>query len=112
MAEIKRGYRQGDWQAREETKKLRGVSWEGWKSVLENRLRDQGLTMPNSDTETILHAWFILRHLRKLWKINEHEFDERKEKLFADKDEDFFNDPSVMFSIGFITNRTERVLKD
>jgi len=108
MAEIKRGYSQGDFEAQEEAKLLEGLSWKSWKQTLEHHLENEGLIFPNGDNEKLLHQWFVLRHLRKLGKVSQDEFDQEKKELFSEKNEVFGN-KSMAFAISFINSKTEKV---
>lgn len=108
MPEIKRGYKEGDYEAGQEAKMLEGITWASWRQILANQLANKGLAMPENNNEDMLHGWFVLRHLRKLRKISPAEYNDRKEKIFEGKNE-IFGDPSMTFAITFINTKTEQV---
>ena len=108
MSERKRGYRKGDFEVKKEAEMLEGLSWLSWRPTLINRMVNEGLEYPNSNGDEILHQWFVLRHLRKLGKIDNDEFKVKQDKLFEGKDEIFENE-SIKFALKFITEKTEKV---
>jgi hypothetical protein len=108
MTERKRGHSPGNWFNKREAKQLEGLTWDSWKYVLRGRLEKEGLTFPNSGREQVLHSWFVLRRLRKLNRINEDDFEKRKQELFEGKD-DLFLDKAFLFSVKLITEKTEKL---
>lgn len=105
----RRSPRKGDIQTVKEASLLDGLSWASWRHTLDNKLKDLNLQPLNGDLREVVHGWFVLRHLRKLEKISEAKYEEKKRSLFEGKTDDFFDNPTVTFSIKLITKKTEKL---
>lgn len=70
MPEIKRGYKEGDYEAGQEAKMLEGITWASWRQILANQLANKGLAMPENNNEDMLHGWFVLRHLENFVRFH------------------------------------------
>jgi len=117
MTERNRGPRRNDALAKKEAKMLEGISWCSWKPVLENRLKDNDLSLPDGENEELLHQFFILRRQKNLGDITNEEFITRIDNLFEGKEKQIFGDPddlskpgdpTMKFSIQFTTDRIGR----
>ena len=104
-----KGPKNGDIQVIEEARQLDGLSWTMWKPTLDNKLKQLQLQPLNGDSQETIHGWFVLRHLRKLDKINEEQYETRKRLLFEGKNDDFFDNPTITNSIKLITEKTEKL---
>ncbi len=112
MAEIKRGYTLRDFEAIQEAKFLGPYpAWDGWKHALFNRLKEQGLDLPNN-TEKILHEWYVLRREIQLGIKTTRDSDEFHGYL-EENNPQIFDNAGVVEAFRFITSKTaiEKVKK-
>ncbi len=106
MAERKKGPKEGDYEVMMERKLLEGMSWKEWKHSLENFLKEKGYEMPEGKSEEILHKIFIARRMNRIGLINSDEMLDKIHEATDRYDELIDNDPAVLLSMRYITNRS------